>query len=66
MEQYIKGNISDITYMCELTPHLFSIQVFFIKSLNKIKGAGFNSHKQSSDSTENDLRRFCFRKSCAH
>jgi hypothetical protein len=35
MEQYIKGNVSDITYKSELIPHLFSIQVFFIKSMNE-------------------------------
>jgi hypothetical protein len=28
MEQYIKGNISDITYMSELTPHLLFIHAF--------------------------------------
>ena len=42
MKLYSK-EVSGITYSSELIPHLFSIQVFFIKSLNKIKGAGLNS-----------------------
>ena len=41
MELYVK-KISDITYMSELIPHLFSIQVFRFKSVNNLKGAGLN------------------------
>ncbi len=34
MEYYI-NNVTDITYMSELIPHLSPIQVFLIKSMNE-------------------------------
>jgi hypothetical protein len=52
----------DITYKSELIPPFWAGKQV---KLSCQKG-GINSHKQGSDTTENDLRRYHFRKSCAH
>ena len=53
MEPYIKGNISDITYLAELTPHLEIHSYVYMPA-----GCGVNSH--------NNLLTLHVRKLCAH